>query len=172
MSANDGLKDARDQLTLVLSFFPRVDAKLSTVLAIDTGMLAAMSASFPPIQKMTLLLWVAPGASAALLCASFVCLYFGGFPDVKGGHDSLVFFKEIAKRTEAKFIGEYGGMTTDSVRHDVLGQVWRNSEILDAKFRFLKLAFLFMAAGVLPWAFSLASFALFRANLQVTVGAR
>lgn len=29
---------AKDQLNLVLSFFPRVDAKASVVLAVDTGM--------------------------------------------------------------------------------------------------------------------------------------
>lgn len=33
--AENNLKDARDQLALILSFFPRVDAKLSTLLAID-----------------------------------------------------------------------------------------------------------------------------------------
>jgi hypothetical protein len=131
MSANDAsLKDARDQLTLVLSFFSRVDAKLSTVLAIDTAMLAALSASFPPLAKMTAWMAVAPALATLSLGLSFFYLYRGGFPDVGGGHDSAVYFKEIAKRTEAKFIEEYCRHAPESLRHAVLGQVWRNSENL------------------------------------------
>jgi hypothetical protein len=54
MSVDDAaLKDARDQLNLILSFFPRVDTKLSTILALDTGMLAALSATLPALDKMT-----------------------------------------------------------------------------------------------------------------------
>jgi hypothetical protein len=170
MSDNDaGLKDARDQLNLILSFFSRVDAKLSTVLAIDTGMLAALSASLPAVGKMTGWMAVSPVLASGLLIASYVYLYRGGFPNVKGGHSSAIYFKEIAKRTEATFIEEYCRHTAESLRQDVLGQVWRNSEILTEKFRCLKVAFICMAIGVLPWALSLATFALAKANVQVVV---
>lgn len=162
-------KDARDQLNLILSFFPRVDAKLSTVLALDTGMLAALSASLPAFGKMAVWMGVAPALSSGLLIASYVYLYRGGFPNVKGGHSSAIYFKEIAKRTEATFIAEYCRHTSESLRQDVLGQVWRNSEILTEKFRCLKIAFICMAIGTLPWALSLAVFALVRANVRVVV---
>ena len=42
-SPQDERKEARDQLTLILSFFSRVDAKASALLAIDTGMLAVLA---------------------------------------------------------------------------------------------------------------------------------
>ena len=42
-SPQDERKEARDQLTLILSFFPRVDAKASAILAINTGMLAVLA---------------------------------------------------------------------------------------------------------------------------------
>jgi hypothetical protein len=163
------LKDARDQLTLVLSFFSRVDAKLSTILAVDTGMLAALSASVPSLQHVSAWMAVAPVLTTGLIVVSYVYLYRGGFPDVKGGHASTVYFKEIAKRTEAKFIEEYSRHTPESLRDDVLGQVWRNSEILAQKFRCLKLAFIFMALAAIPWAVGLAVFALSRANMQAVV---
>ena len=171
MSAHDsGLKDARDQLSLVLSFFPRVDAKLSTVLGINTGMLAALGLSFPPLQKMTPLLWIAPVLALALLIASYIQLYQGGFPTVKGGDSSLIYFREIAKRTEAGFVEEYLGCIPEAMSRDVLGQVWRNAEILSAKYDSLKLAFRFTAIGTVFWIISLALFSLSRANVQVTVG--
>src|ERR1700722_10418047 len=170
MPANDSIvKDARDQLTLVLSFFPRVDAKLSTVMALDTAMLAALSAGLPPLSQMTIWMAVAPALAAVLLGLSFYHLYRGSFPDVLGGHDSVVFFKEIAKRTETSFVAEYTRQSPESLRQDVLGQVWRNSEILTAKFRSLKNAYILMALGAIPWAFSLALFAVSKAGVQVLV---
>jgi hypothetical protein len=170
MFADDaGLKDARDQLGTVLGFFPRVDAKLSTLLAIDTAMLASLSASVPPLHAFSARMTIAPIITAALLVMSYVYLYRGGFPNVKGGQHSLVFFKEIGARTESKFIEAYSSQTPESLRRDVLAQVWRNSEILIEKYRSLRLAFVSMALGAIPWSISLALFALSRANVQVVV---
>ena len=47
MDQRDLLGSARDQLDRVLGFFPRVDAKASVVLAVDTGMLAFLVAHVP-----------------------------------------------------------------------------------------------------------------------------
>ena|SRR5437870_9427064 len=49
LSLPDQRKEARDQLSLVLSFFSRVDSKASALLAIDTGMLAILSSNAPPL---------------------------------------------------------------------------------------------------------------------------
>jgi hypothetical protein len=51
-SPQDQRKEARDQLTLILSFFSRVDAKASALLAINTGMLAVLATNAPPIATM------------------------------------------------------------------------------------------------------------------------
>jgi hypothetical protein len=114
-------------------------------------------------------MWIATVASFLLLAVSYFYLYRGGFPNVKGGTQSLVFFREIGNRTEARFIEEYSSQTPDALKRDVLGQVWRNSEILNEKFRRLRLAFICMAIGKIPWCVSLAVFAMFRANVQVMV---
>src|SRR5437870_13905227 len=47
MDQRDLLGSARNQLDRVLGFFPRVDAKASVVLAVDTGMLAFLVAHVP-----------------------------------------------------------------------------------------------------------------------------
>jgi hypothetical protein len=163
------LKDSRDQLNLVLSFFSRVDAKLSTILAIDTGMLAAVGASFPSADQFKWWLAIAPAVTVVLLCLSYFYLYRGGFPNVDGGHDSFIYFRSIAKRTESKFIQGYISQSHEDLRNDVLGQVWRNSEILAFKYDRLKWAFIWMAWAILPWVLSLVLFAAFKANVHVTV---
>ena len=74
----------------------------------------------------------------------------------------MVYFREIAKRTEAKFIDEFAAQSETDYAKDMLGQAWRNSEILTEKFDRLKWAFLFMAIAAIPWAFSLVLFAVKR----------
>lgn len=160
MATDASVSDARNQLDLVLSFFSRVDAKLSTVLAINTGMLGALGAMVPPIQTASWPMAIAPALTAILLGLSYFFLYRGGFPVTKGGYASLIYFKNIAERNEASFITAYTNLSTEELRSDILAQVWRNSEILSAKFKCLRSAFVAMALGVLPWMISLCVFAL------------
>jgi hypothetical protein len=108
------LRDARDQLTMVLSFFPRVDAKLSTVLAIDTPMLASLSAGIPSLHQLSVLLMLPFAIAAGLLVGSYYCLYRGGFPNLKGGHSSNVYFKDIAARNESKFAEDYQKQSSEA----------------------------------------------------------
>ena len=163
------LNDARAQLNLVLSFFSRIDAKLSAILAIDTGMLAAMAAKIPSAEVFSTWLGIAPAVAIALIATSYWFLYRGGFPTLKGGESSLIYFREIAKRTEPRFVDEYQQQTEEDLVKDVLNQTWRNSVILSDKFRSLKIAFVNMAVAVLPWAVSVATFSISGAQVHSKV---
>jgi hypothetical protein len=154
------LSASHDELALVLSFFPRVDAKASVVLAVDTGMAGYLASHLPKLDSLRWWEFLAPSCAIALLAWSFWHLYRGGFPQLKGGEASLVYFKEIAGRTETKFVDEFMAQQEPAYIKDVLGQAWRNSQILKAKFNDLKRSFILMAIAVLPWTISLAEFAL------------
>jgi hypothetical protein len=158
------VRDARDQLNLILSFFSRVDAKLSTVLAIDTGMLGALGATVPPIRATSWYMAIMPILTVVLLGLSYCFLYRGGFPVIKGGYSSLVYFKNIAERNESAFVTDYTAQPSEQLRSDLLAQVWRNSEILVDKFRYLRLAFICMALSALPWVISLCTFAIHKST--------
>ena len=150
---------AKDELNLVLSFFSRVDAKASVVLAVDTAMAGYLAGRLPSLKTMPYWQPLIPLVAFVLIGISIWSLYKGAFPNLVGGNLSLVYFREIAKRTEAKFIDEFLAQDETVYVKDVLGQVWRNSQILDEKFNHLKRAFVFMALAVLPWVVSLAIFA-------------
>jgi Family of unknown function (DUF5706) len=154
------LSACKDELGLVLSFFPRVDAKASVVLAVDTGMVGYLAAHLPELNSMRWWEFLAPACTIALLTWSFWYLYKGAFPQLKGGEDSLVYFREIARRTETKFIDDFMSQQEPAYIKDLLGQTWRNSQILKAKFDDLRCSFIFMAIAVVPWTISLADFAL------------
>ena|SRR5437868_1527788 len=149
---------AKDQLNLVLSFFSRVDAKASVVLAVDTAMAGYLAGRLPSLKTIPYWQSWIPILAFVLLGISFWSLYKGAFPNLAGGNQSLIYFREIAKRTEAKFIDEFSAQSETDCMKDMLGQVWRNSEILVEKFNHLKRAFVFMALAVVPWVVSLAIF--------------
>jgi pycsar effector protein len=155
---NELVKDAREQLTLVLSFFSRVDAKASVVLAINTGMLAVLSSNVAPLGTMPIMAIIAASLSILMLAGSFWFLYKVAFPALGGGQQSLVYFREIANRTEARFIDEFIAEDENARLRDVLGQVWRNSEILKMKFDALRWAFVLMALAIVSWVISVSLF--------------
>ena len=94
-----------------------------------------------------------------LLGVSIVFLYFGSAPDLKGGEESLVYFAEIAKHREHKFVENFKAQSERDYANDLLGQAWRNAKILSIKFHCLKWAFRFMAFAIAPWLISLSLFA-------------
>jgi hypothetical protein len=150
----------KDELNLVLSFFPRVDAKASVVLAVDTGMAGYLAAHLPSLDSLRWWEFLAPACTLALLVLSFWHLYKGAFPALEGGDRSLVYFREVARRTESKFIDEFMLQEELAYSKDILGQAWRNSEILTEKFDHLKCSFIYLAGAVLPWTIALAEFAM------------
>jgi len=145
---------AAEQLDRVLSFFPRADAKGSVLLAVDTGMLAVLAGNCPPVSVFDWWMLI-PLASLVLLGISLLHLYLGAFPSLKGGEESLIYFREIAKKREQPFTDAFIGQTEAAYVKDLLGQVWRNSQILTTKFGHIRSAFNWMALAIAPWLGSL-----------------
>jgi hypothetical protein len=138
------------QLDRILAFFPRADAKASVLLAVDTGMLAILAGNFPPSSSFDLII-LTTLLPVSLLGISLWHLYMGAFPRLKGGQGSLVYFREISNRTEARFIEEFTAQSDEAHVKDLLSQVWRNSEILKEKFDHISSAFNWMALAIPPW---------------------
>ncbi len=164
LNEEDQLKAARDQLTLVLSFFARVDTKLSVVLGANVGMLgilftrvtAAGIPAFPPS-----FLWALIGLFLVLLALSSFYLYRGSFPSLEGGAGSLVYFREIAARGERDFVDAFSRLSSSTLTADLLSQSWRNSVILTQKFASLRRAYTWSAFSIIPWALALVGYTKF-----------
>jgi hypothetical protein len=112
----------------------------------------------PPLAVMSVLSYILAGITAAMLAGSLWFLYRVAFPSLDGGQQSLIYFREIARRTETNFIDEFTAQDERLRVKDVLGQVWRNACILKAKFDSLKLAFILMALAIVPWGAAVALF--------------
>jgi hypothetical protein len=142
---------AAKQLDRILSFFPRVEAKASFLFAMDTTLLGVIAIN---AQKSDFLIWYHTAAlalAASLLFGSLYFVYFCIFPSLKGGHSSLIYFREIAKLREAEYIAAVRAIDSDRLTEDFIGQAWRNSEILTKKFDHIKVAFVLTALSLIPW---------------------
>lgn len=142
---------AWQQLQLVLGFFSRVDTKLSVGLGINLGMLAMLATRIPKQEDLTVLVSMTGVLFLTPLTLSFWNLWWGYFPDVRGGSDSLIFFQRIDRLTESDFLRACETRTADALERDVLSQCWRNSRILSSKFRSLKRSYLATSLAIAPW---------------------
>lgn len=160
---------SKEELALVLSFFPRAESKSSVLLAINTGMLAFLAANAPPLREFSSYMLISSALTMVSVGYSVWMLYRGAFPQLAGGHGSLIYFREIANRTEHRFIEEFKNQTEDHHATDVLGQVWRNSEILKIKFDCLKRAFTFTLMSLPAWLITIAMFAAQNSQTKLTL---
>lgn len=150
VSEQERVQAAWNQLNLVLGFFPRIDSRLSVVLAIDLAMLAVAGDRWSSQDSSW---WVNSCAAvfALLGCVSLYHLWDAIVPDRRGGTDSLVFFRSIAGLQESEFRGRYMGLSSTELANDLLEQAWRNSRILECKFTALRNSCIAMACSVPPW---------------------
>lgn len=135
----------------MLGFFPRVDTKLSVVLGINLGLLAMLATRIPRAEAITPLIAVLGISFFAPLTTSFWHLWWGYFPELRGGTGSLVYFGAISKMSESEFRRACAQRNLEDFEGDILGQCWRNSKILDAKFCSLRCTYLATLITLGPW---------------------
>lgn len=123
-------------------------------------MLAVLSTNAPGMNGFDQQTKIAFGITILCIAGSLIYWYKATFPQLDGGQHSVVYFKEIAQRTEQKFIDEYKKQTEEEWMHDVLGQAWRNSQILDAKYKALKVSLILLSVALIPWVTALAMIAI------------
>ena len=155
MSDGDDLVRVERQLDRMQAFYPRVDAKSSALLALTTALVGTLAAVLP-LPDLAFW-WVGAPVGLFVLCAlaAYWLLFDCARPHTDGGGGSLFYFRSIAHRTEHDFIRDFEGATPDALRRDALAQVWRNAEILTAKFEALRRATYVVVLGAVFWSLSL-----------------
>lgn len=157
-------------LNQVLGFFPRVDTKANGLFAFNAAMITVTALN---LKAGDLDLWYVGMPAAILvisLLASYFFLYRCNFPDLRGGRGSLIYFSEIQLRSQADFTVDYEAVDDDAYRRDLLGQVWRNSEILCSKYKDLAVAIRCTLIALVPFTWLLVAQAIVHAALPVVKG--
>lgn len=158
MDINKQIESAEKNLERILSFFERVESRSSVIFAINTAMLAFLAANCPSLKTFTEWYMYIVILPLILIAISFWNLYKCNFPKLKGGPSSLLYFREICRRTKSNYISEFKNLSDTNYLQDLLTQAWRNSEILSEKFSHLKYAYQSLALAIAPWVISLSIF--------------
>jgi hypothetical protein len=148
---------AERQLDRVLQFASRIEAKLSVLFASNLGILAIALLNLDYTDITTW--YVTTPLFSALVCVavSLFHVYRATYPSSEGGGGSLIYFSEIAKRTEHKYVSEFKSLSADELHSDLLGQIWRNSQIMKDKFDSVKRGFVWAMISLFPWVIFLAT---------------
>lgn len=167
--ANDGIEiDVYErQLDRIHHFFPRLDAKVSALFAVASGQIAvaALNLSANDLTRW----WIAIPLAVFGLAMAWVILnlYRCAHPSLNGGNASLVYFQEIAKLRESDYIDKLKTISERDFKADIAGQIWRNSEIVACKYRYLKSATVAAMVSVIPWAILLVATSLSHGNIPI-----
>lgn len=170
MDTSEALDGATKQLDRLLAFFPRVEGKATALFGVNVAFLAlaCLNLRFEDLDLWRVSLPLLGGVLTSLV--SMVHVYRCMFPHLKGpAAKSLVYFRDIADHTEVSYREAFKAQPTVGHLDDLLSQVWRNSEILKAKFRALEIAFAATAVSVLPWTIFLAATSILRSEAP-TIG--
>ena len=154
MKSNLILETVNAQFDRIHSQFGRIDFRASVILSIDLGMLTLLALNYPFQSEFTYASLVG-SIPLILVFVSLIQLYRSQYPDFEGGSQSLFYFKEIAAKTEVNFTNEFVALTEEQATKEILCQIWRNSSILNAKFKYLKSSIFWMAVSIIFWLISL-----------------
>lgn len=131
----DRLALAERQLDRMQSFFPRIDAKVTAVAAWLSLEAAVIALNTKLADLHVTYVWVPFAAYMLTTAVAATKVWECVFPHSKGGQGSLIYFGAIADRTEGSFRNEFKTASETSLLDDVIGQVWRNAEIVCAKYK-------------------------------------
>jgi Family of unknown function (DUF5706) len=151
MNEAERIRIAECNLSRLLDWVGRVDAKSSVVLGVATAMLGVLASVAPAPHLWTRYTAVLAVLGAVCPIVSLCCVYFVNYPQTKGSGTSLNFFGGISKHTFREYETAFMNSTVADHLRDVLEQCHRNAEIVNSKFSSLKWAYRSLVVGVIPW---------------------
>lgn len=141
---------ALGQMDRFQTFFGRVEAKASFLLAVDLALLGSVAVAIP-ITDLASTAGVTGLVAAIFLSFSLINLYAAFYPHLKNPRTSLIYFADIARLTADEYRTRIRAASSQEMTDDALCQVWRNAQILDKKFKRSRSAFLLTAAALPFW---------------------
>lgn len=153
------------QLSRILSFFPRVDAKMAGLFAVNSALVTISALNVGPSDLERWYISVPAAMLLVLISASYYFLYKCNFPSLDGGGNSLIYFKTIQARTQASYVRDLENASDDEYRNDLVEQIWQNSYILYQKYNAISNAIKLTAAALLPFGIFLTATAVVNSRL-------
>lgn len=139
------------QLDRTLEFFGRVETKSSFLFGSNIGVATLLLFNLEPIDVTTWYAALPFVATLLLIINSTYHLLAASYPSLKGDPSSLFYFRSVGTRAEQDYVTTFRAKSDDELLSDLLGQVWRNSQILTEKFDHVTASFRQTVLALVPW---------------------
>lgn len=153
MMIADQTRVAELNLTRLLEWNTRYDAKATAITAIDLGMLGSelviSNGRLNSNSEISFSLMI------FILGLALIVNLYASFPRLKSKNNSLLYFGTIAKKELSSYTEEFMKLDSESYLRDILQQCYRNSQIIKSKFFWLKISFYLTFISILPWVITL-----------------
>lgn len=151
LSTADQLDLAERNLDRIIEWVPKHESRAFALLALVVGLLGSEASALPHVQMTDPSTIVAVVSSAAFALVALAQIVRGTFPKTKGGGKSLFYFGTIAALEPADFAKRFRAKDGEAHLDDLLAQTHRNAEIVDSKFRSLRIAFIATLLALPGW---------------------
>lgn len=138
-------------LTRQLKTNVAADTKVSTLIGINTTMLAVLAALITRIgdASVWMVLLVVLSATGLLIGILFLSLSSG--PRTSRTTSSIIFFGSIARMADTTYSEAVKNITAEEYLDDLIEQTHRTAEIATAKYRWIQRAQLAWYISIVPW---------------------
>jgi hypothetical protein len=151
MASKDTTHISEQTLDRLLALVGAADQKTGLILAIDTGMLGVLAALAPSAQAWTIFSAIVASIAVLTLLTSVICLAMATFPRTRDPKGSLIYFGGIVTHTEADYVKKISSISNSEYLEDLARQCYRNAEIAQTKYTFVRTAMLSLFVSVVPW---------------------
>ena len=148
-------KIANDLLSKQLSWVIAADNKVPPIFAINTAMLGVIAALSKGIENWSISHAIVSVLAALPLVGSIISLALATFPRLHGPKGSNIYFGGIITKNLEAYVSEMKKTKDDDLLEDMYRQVYRNAEIAQAKFTFIKWAMIQTFSSIPFWLISI-----------------
>jgi Family of unknown function (DUF5706) len=143
-------------LERLLTWVRAAESRIRLVLPLSTAMLGALALLIPnAYTDWTFLEGVSTAAAVVLLMLGIVCTCFATFPRTTGPPESCIYFRGITTRTLQQYTTDIKAQTEDCYLDDLISQCYRNAQIAERKYLWIKRSMICLFVATPPWLISL-----------------
>ena len=149
------MKAGEKILSFQLEWIKNADSKVPPLFAINIAMIGLIVALIKALPSWTIPTAIFSSLTLISLVLSIVFLAFSMFPRLRGPKGSIIFFGGITQRSAEGYVEEIRNVSEENFEVDLIRQAYRNAEIAETKFRFVKYSFIATFISVPFWGVSI-----------------
>ena len=127
------------------------DAKVPPMIVLNAAMAASVGAVASQHSDWAWHIIAVVGIFGFCIIVSLVCLICSAVPRTRAA-DSVIYFRGILDMNPEEYKKIMKELSSECYFHDLVEQTYRNAQIADTKYCFMKVAMVAEVVAIIPWA--------------------